>query len=468
MTDLHVSGTCVDDERASADPDRAEPLALYEMPEFDSRETAAEADGKPNGVLADRAASNGAAPRSGSSAPAATQTGRAFTSIEICAGAGGQAVGLHQAGFRHLALIEIDDYAVETLKLNINDHKVWEWERDYCDILPLDVKAFTPKKHLEKSGALLDEFGLDLLAGGVPCPPFSHAGKQLGKDDERDLFPRMLELVDLLKPRAVLIENVRGIMDPKFASYRNWITAKLEGGTYIDDNGAMVEEPGLDYVVGKWGILEASNFGVPQLRPRAVLVAFRKDVIRKISYQWPEPTYSVPVSVAKSLRKSMAERYRWYEENSEEPRSTQAREAYETWYKKAKERHALLQGKGGGIAPTLVGGSKKHGGADLGPSRAKASWKLLGISGMGVANDNETCRTRGTEDRDLFGPDGPMLTVEQAAIIQGFPEKWKFAGGKTAQYRQVGNAFPPPVAKAVGESIIEVLKLARERDETGS
>lgn len=142
--------------------------------------------------------------------------------------------------------------------------------------------------------------------------------------------------------------------------------------------------------------------------------------------------------------------------------------AFERWLKKARERDAELKGKGGGIAPTLVGGSKKHGGADLGPSRAKASWKQLGVSGLGVANDIETCAKKHTEDRDLFGADGPMLTVRQAAVIQGFPAEWEFSGGKTAQYRQVGNAFPPPVAKAVGKSIIDVLKAAREREQKKS
>lgn len=82
----------------------------------------------------------------------------------------------------------------------------------------------------------------------------------------------------------------------------------------------------------------------------------------------------------------------------------------------------------------------------------------------GVANDPEVCKEKGTEDRDLFGDAGPMLTVQQAAIIQGFPATWEFTGGKTARYRQVGNAFPPPVAEAVGRSIIEVLRAARERD----
>ncbi|MGY1945364.1 DNA cytosine methyltransferase [Nocardia asiatica] len=388
-----------------------------------------------------------------------------FTSLEICAGAGGQAVGLHQAGFGHLALVEIDQHATETLKLNIEDHEVWAWERKHCDILSMDVKEFDPFEDLAKSAELLKQRGLDLLAGGVPCPPFSHAGKQLGKHDDRDLFPRMLELVEILKPRAVMIENVRGIMDAKFSDYRAWIQVKLEGGMYFGDDSQFAEEEGLGYKVCKWDILEASNFGVPQLRPRAVLVAFRNDVIKDLKYEWPTPTHEEPVSVLDSLEASMRQRFEPYFKGVH---ARQARAAFDRWWEKAKMRDAELRGKGGGVAPTLVGGSKKHGGADLGPSRAKAAWKQLGISGMGVANDIETCAEKKTEDRDLFGPDGPMLTVRQAAIIQGFPVEWDFSGGKTAQYRQVGNAFPPPVARAVGKSIIEVLKAAQERDQTNS
>ncbi|MCX4093953.1 DNA cytosine methyltransferase [Nocardia sp. alder85J] len=385
-----------------------------------------------------------------------------FTSIEICAGAGGQAVGLHQAGFGHLALVEIDEHAVETLKLNIENQKLGAWESEHCDILSADVKKFDPFRDLRKSGNQLKPGELDLLAGGVPCPPFSRAGKQLGKLDERDLFPRMLELVKMLQPRAVMIENVRGIMDPKFSSYRDWIQAKLQGGTYRGDDDQVMREDGLGYTVCKWGVLEASDFGVPQLRPRAILVAFRDDVLEDIKYEWPAATHEDHISVAQSLKKSMLERYKPYFEGIN---SERAREAFENWHKKARARDIELKEKGGGIAPTLVGGSKKHGGADLGPSRAKAAWKQLGICGLGVANDPETCRLKQTEGRDLFGTDGPMLTVRQAAIIQGFPSEWDFSGGKTAQYRQVGNAFPPPVAKAVGMSIIDVLKAADERDE---
>lgn len=388
-----------------------------------------------------------------------------YTSVEICAGAGGQAIGLHQAGFRHLALVEIDPHAAATLGQNIREREAWAWEREHCDVLSADVKDFEPARHLKKSGDLLQSNGLDLLAGGVPCPPFSHAGKQLGRDDERDLFPRMLELVEQLEPRAVMIENVRGIMDPKFSDYRDWILAKLQSGWYTGVDGERAYDDGLGYTVCKWGVLEASDFGVPQLRPRAVLVAIRDDVLKDVKYEWPTPTHEDPVSVAESLEESMLKRYKPYFDG---PYAEQARAAYDRWLTTAQERDAELKGKGGGIAPTLVGGSKKHGGADLGPSRAKAAWKLLGVSGLGVANDADTCRAKKTEDRDLFGANGPMLTVEQAAAIQGFPPEWEFSGGKTAQYRQVGNAFPPPVAKAVGESILEVLKAARERDRAKS
>ncbi|MGW5223976.1 DNA cytosine methyltransferase [Nocardia niigatensis] len=375
-----------------------------------------------------------------------------FTSIEICAGAGGQAVGLHQAGFGHLALVEIDEHAVETLKLNIRgggNDTAWATEGDDCRIISKDVKAFEPLTEVTKGGRRLAPRELDLLAGGVPCPPFSHAGKQLGKNDERDLFPRMLELVGILEPRAVMIENVRGIMDDKFTDYRKWITTELESGRFGSDSS----KKGPRYKVCHWGILEASKFGVPQLRPRAILVAFREDVIDKIEYNWPESNGKPPVTVAASLEESMLERFTPHFTGANKKR---AREAYDRWH--AKALAAAVTGKSGGIAPTLVGGSKKHGGADLGPSRAKAAWRQLGISGMGVANDIETCRQKGTQERDLLGADGPMLTVQQAAIIQGFPSDWRFSGGKTAQYRQVGNAFPPPVARAVGESIIEVLR----------
>ena len=105
------------------------------------------------------------------------------------------------------------------------------------------------------------------------------------------------------------------------------------------------------------------------------------------------------------------------------------------------------------IAPTLVGGSKKHGGADLGPTRAKKAWLEMGIDGMGLANEPPPPNWKGP----------PKLTVRMTAKLQGFPDEWEFYGGKTAQYRQVGNAFPPPVANAVAEQIRQVLCCSRPK-----
>jgi DNA (cytosine-5)-methyltransferase 1 len=122
-----------------------------------------------------------------------------FHSIELCAGAGGQALGLEKAGFEHIELVEIDKNACNTLRFNRPQWKVVEG----------DIKDYSPKPQVK----------IDLLAGGVPCPPFSVAGKQLGANDERDLFPEALRLVEELQPQAVMLENVKGLLDSIFDEY---------------------------------------------------------------------------------------------------------------------------------------------------------------------------------------------------------------------------------------------------------
>ena len=314
----------------------------------------------------------------------------AFTSIEICAGAGGQAIGLQRAGFRHVKLVEYDDYAVKTLILNEPSWKGKVIHKDLRDVKPQD---------LVRPGVRVD-----LLAGGIPCPPFSVAGKQLGKHDERDLFPEVINLVRSLRPRALLIENVKGLMSHRFDHYRTEIKAALQ-------------DSGLDVVM--WQVLDASQFGVPQRRPRSVLVALEPSAAPFFST--PHGT-SDPVTVGEALLPYLAH---W--------------SGGRAWANHANE-----------IAPTLVGGSRKHGGADLGPTGAKKAWARLGVNGHLVAD--------GPPSPDHAGP--LTLTVEHAAALQGFPPDWKFAGGKTAQYRQVGNAFPPPVAEAVGRAIAASLRKA--------
>src|SRR5690606_36945895 len=116
-----------------------------------------------------------------------------FTSLEMCAGAGGQALGLEMAGFDHSVLIELEPPACATLRLN----------RPEWNVIEGDLREFDSRPYQ----------GVDLVAGGVPCPPFSKAGKQLGADDERDLFPEALRIVDECRPQAVMLENVRGLLD---------------------------------------------------------------------------------------------------------------------------------------------------------------------------------------------------------------------------------------------------------------
>ncbi len=386
-----------------------------------------------------------------------------LTSIEICAGAGGQAVGLHNAGFDHLALVEWDRHAVDTLRANVGNWPGWTREKAR-NIEPMDVKDFLDSNLRKNLG--LQRGQLDLLAGGVPCPPFSLAGKRLGPDDERDLFPEALNIIDELWPKAVMIENVRGILEPPefFIDYRNDILDRLRDAGYVIPEIDRQDHPKVqDLAMRKvWRRINAKDFGVPQLRPRAILVAIRKDVLEDstVEFNWPRHLDAEEATVFSKLKASMRERCEdFWDKNSEgKPAKLGERTGKDVYYKWRDEAEKAAAA-GRGIAPTLVGGSKKHGGADLGPTRAKRAWEALHVNAMGVANDRAQCDPA----RDLFRDAGPMLTVEQTAIIQGFPTDWDFQGGKTARYRQVGNAFPPPVAEAVGRAIAAVLRPAHRQ-----
>lgn len=307
-----------------------------------------------------------------------------YTSLEICAGAGGQALGLEQAGFRHTALVEI--------------------EREYCDCLKRNRPSWNVACQDIRSFSGLPYRGrIDLLAGGVPCPPFSIAGKQLGNEDERDLFPQMLRLVEEINPRVVMIENVRGFLGKIFDDYR----AKI-----LDTIRSLGYNPHIK-------LLNASDYGVPQLRPRTVIVGIRNDI--KDTFAFPYPLLTPKVTVGDALYDLMAQNG-W--------------EKAESWREKAN-----------GIAPTIVGGSKKHGGPDLGPTRARTAWAEMGVDGKGIA-----------DDAPAKGFDGMVrLTPRMLARIQGFPDEWDFGKKKTAACRMIGNAFPPPVARKVGEQIIKLL-----------
>ncbi|HQT63382.1 MAG: DNA (cytosine-5-)-methyltransferase [Acidocella sp. 20-57-95] len=312
-----------------------------------------------------------------------------LSSVEMCAGAGGQALGLETAGFGHEALIEIEPDYCKTLQFN----------RPHWNVLAQSLVDFSATKYK----------GIDLLAGGLPCPPFSKAGKQLGENDERNLFPEALRLVDECRPKAIMIENVRGFLDAVFEDYRGHLKKQLKKLGYEVD----------------WRLLNASEFGVPQLRPRVVIVALKKDIAS--NFEWPAVTAHNPATVGETLYDLMAAN---------------------GWLGVAKWREQANE-----IAPTIVGGSKKHGGPDLGPTRARKAWASLGVNGISIGD--------AAPERDFVGM--PRLTTRMVARLQGFPDSWQFAGKKTIAYRQVGNAFPPPVAQAVATQIKSALNVTAKR-----
>ena len=320
--------------------------------------------------------------------------------VEICAGAGGQALGLERAGFEHALAVELDPAACATLRANRPAWKVAEGD-------VADQALWRPR----------DYRGVTLLAGGVPCPPFTVAGRQLGAADERDLFAWAVELCGIIRPRALLLENVRGLSTSRFSAYRQHVLDRLRD---------------LGYVPG-WRLLHASDFGVPQLRPRFVLVAVRE--ADAPWFRWPVPAGRAPATVGQTLGDLMAARG-W-------PGAA-------VWVRRACR-----------IAPTIVGGSKKHGGADLGPTRAKRAWAELGVDGIALAD-----LAPGPDDDPAMSP---RLTCEMVARLQGWQDDWgwRFSGRKTARYRQIGNAFPPPVAEALGSALRRALEHA-EVSETAS
>jgi DNA (cytosine-5)-methyltransferase 1 len=196
-----------------------------------------------------------------------------------------------------------------------------------------------------------------------------------------------------------MLENVKALMSPPFDTLRSRLERKLKSLGYVSE----------------FRLMNAARFGVSQQRVRSVLVALKAEFSER--FTWPEPSYETPTEVGDLLFDLMGENG-W--------RGTNA------W-----------RGVCRGIAPALVGGSRRHGGADLGPSRTKAAWERLGVDGSSVADEAPARSFKGL----------PKLTLRMTARIQGFPDDWEFVGRKTSAYRQIGNAFPPPLAQAVARRI---------------
>ncbi|MHB9861469.1 DNA cytosine methyltransferase [Streptomyces sp. YIM S03343] len=321
---------------------------------------------------------------------------RALTFVDVCSGAGGLALGLERAGFEATLLLDEDADACRTLRAN----------RPHWNVLEADLLDFDPSEHREC-------YDVDLLSAGPPRVKSNATAARTESGAEERLLKAAVFLAHAIRPRAVLVENVPGLADPeKFSGFHDFARAELK-------------HLGYEF---SWFVLNAADFGVPQDRRQGILVALQKEWFP--AFRAPSPTVSRHVPVGTALGSSMGSRG-W--------------EDADRWAAQAVS-----------VAPTLVGGSKNRGGADLGPSGTKRKW-----AGMGVNAHSLGDRIPGPDFHwdPALGREGMVrITVDQAALLQGFPAEWEITGKKTARYRQIGHASPPPVGEALGSAIADALR----------
>lgn len=331
-----------------------------------------------------------------------------FKVIELFAGAGGLALGLEKAGFSSLGLVEVDKDASNTLKVNrpnwnvIND--------DIANISKLNLENLFNIKKGE----------LDLLSGGSPCQSFSYAGKRLGLEDARGtLFYHYAVFLDKLQPKMFLFENVKGLKTHD------------KGRTYATILDIFEKE---GYVIQK-DVLNAWDFGVPQKRERLITIGIRKDLAKKIHFEFPTPKEYKPV-----LRDILLDC----------PVSEGA--SYSTYKKKIFEM----------VPP---GGYWRDIPEDIAKEYMKSCWYMEGgrtgiLRRLSLDEPSLTVLTSPSQKQtDRCHPlEARPFTVRENARCQSFPDDWVFCGSIGQQYKQVGNAVPVNLAYEVGLKIKEGLE----------
>lgn len=321
-----------------------------------------------------------------------------LTFVDVCSGAGGLALGLEAAGFEPRLLLDSKPVACETLRTN----------RPEWNVLQTDLMEFDPSEHQES-------YDVDLLSAGLPRVKSSATVARAESDAELRLLKATIYLTHAIQPRALIIENVPGLVGGnEYAPIRDFIRKELEHLGYSFS----------------WFVLNAADFGVPQDRKQGILVALKERWFEAfqppVPMVWPHEYRSV----GRALEPSMKARG-WPDA--------------ERWASQAPS-----------VAPTLVGGSDNRGGADLGPSGSKKAWARMGVNGGALADE-----VPGPDFEWLphIGPEGMVkITVDQAAVLQAFPEDWIVAGKKTLRYRQIGHASPPPVGRALGTTVADALR----------
>jgi len=332
---------------------------------------------------------------------------RDYTSVELFAGAGGLALGMHLAGFRHVLLNEMDAMACQTLRRNHPEWNVLEGDIHNVDFTPL-------RGHV------------DFLSGGFPCQAFSYAGKKGGLNDTRGtLFFELARAVKEIQPKVFMGENVKGLLSHD------------DGKTLQVIRNAIAE---LGYMLVEPQVLKAIMYQVPQKRERLILVAIRNDIAQHVRFKWPDPYRRVM-----TLRDAF---FRGELFDNDVPESDG--QSYPA--KKARVMAMVPEGGDWRDLPIeeqkdYMGGSFYLGGGKTGMAR-RLSMDEPSLTLTCAPAQKQTERCHPTETRPL--------TVREYARIQTFPDYWQFEGNLADQYKQIGNAVPVNLAFAIGRSLIRL------------
>lgn len=332
---------------------------------------------------------------------------REFTSIELFAGGGGLALGMHKAGFKHLLLNEFDKDACATLQKNMPD-----WNVVQGDIHDIDFTRYYGK--------------VDLLTGGFPCQAFSYAGKRLGFEETRGtLFFELARAVKEIQPKVFMAENVKGLLEH-------------DNGRTIETIKSVIAELGYTLIPPR--VLRAILYNVPQKRERLILIAIRNDISPFVNFRWP--------SVCGDLRTLRDAFFAGELYNCNVPVSEGQK------YPSSKERVMELVPEGGDwrdlppeIAEEYMKGSYHLGGGKTGMARRLS---------MDEASLTLTCAPAQKQTERCHPIETRPLTVREYARIQTFPDEWEFCGSLSAKYKQIGNAVPVNLSWAIGRALMRL------------
>lgn len=381
------------------------------------------------------------------------------SSIDLFAGCGGLSLGLHRAGFQHVGLVEFNRHACQTLR----------WNREVFD---LDWPVF------ERDVRALDyaRFGddVDLLAAGAPCQPFSLGGRHRADQDGRNMFPEVFRAVRELRPKAIMLENVRGLKRQSFLPYFNYILAQLRfphvapmededwkdhyARIYQHQTSVRLSEPAATYTVSE-RTLHAPDYGVPQSRHRVIMIAVRDDL--DMPWTYPEATHSQE----RLLWDQYVEESYWSEHQVKviepSPRfvPTITRLKQMIIPPEGKRWRTLRDAIRG--LPEPQNGLDAHGfDFHAGIPGARV---YLGHTGNPLDVPAKTIKAgdHGNPGGEhvMVKDDGSIryFTVRETARLQTFPDTYRFAGSRTEAMRQIGNAVPVLLAETVGRQLVATL-----------